>query len=192
MLTGPTFRVTSTPAATELYFPPLRMPEVALGLGAFGVIGTTLTGITIVALFPSALSTPASLLTSVLLAAFVVPFMILALMCILTSIYMVSNALRVRVDPDAIHTARLLFGVIVRRARIERSAITAIEPEIASRYQSIFSATPVYQLVAKRAGGGRLLVAETLKGDSVMHHVQHLLENALQTNLSAKGASHDR
>jgi len=141
--TAATFRAIRTQEGTELYFPKLRMPEVSLALGAFGVIGTALTGLTLLALLPSALTTPADLLTSVLLASFVVPFMLLGLASIVTAVYMVSNALHVRVKTDAIHTERRIFGAIVKRARVERSAITAIVPEIASRYQNILSSTPV-------------------------------------------------
>jgi hypothetical protein len=187
--TAATFRVIRTQEGTELYFPKLRMPEVSLALGAFGVIGTALTGLTLLALLPSALATPAGLLTSVLLASFVAPFMLLGLASIFTAIYMVSNTLHVRVTTGSIQTERIIFGAIVKRARVERSAVTAIEPEIASRYQNIFSSTPVYQLIATSAGGGRIVVAETLKGDAVMHYVQRLIENPSGADLSAPGTN---
>lgn len=178
-------RVTRTREGTELYFPPRRMPEVALALGAFGVIGTALTGLTVAALL-SALATPATLLMAVLLATFIVPFMVFGVMCIATAIYMVSNALHVRVDAEQIDTVRLVFGVIVKRRRIERSAIAAIEPEIASRYQSVFGATPIYQLVARSADQRRVVVAETLKGDTLMEQIRLLIENPLGSDTREK------
>lgn len=176
-------RVTRTREGTELYFPPWRMPDVALALGAFGAIGTALTGLTVAALLPSALAAPGTLVMAILLATFIVPFLAFGVMCILTAIYMVANALQVRIEADRIDTVRTVFGWVVKRRRIERSAIAAIEPEIASRYQSVFSATPIYQLVARSVDRRRVVVAETLKGDALMEQIRLLIEQPIGADL---------
>jgi hypothetical protein len=172
-----TVRITSTPEGIELYFPPLRMPEVALPLALFGFIATVLPAVAIAALLP-ALAGTTGMVSAVLMAAFVVPFGIFGAAFVLTAVYMLCNALLVRVDREAINTARLLFGTVVRRYRIARSDIASVEPEIASRYQSLFSSSPVYQLVARDAARGmRIVVAETLRGDALMEQVKTLIEN---------------
>jgi hypothetical protein len=90
---------------------------------------------------------------------------------------MLANALRVRVSAGAIDTARLVFGVVVRRRRLDRNDIVAVQPEIPSRYQSLFSSVPSYQLVARDKHARRVVVAETLRGEAVMEEVKALIEN---------------
>ena len=176
-LPAKTVRVTRTPGGIELFFPPLRMPEVALPLALFGVIATTLPAFTIAALLPS-LAGATGLVSGVLLAAFVLPIGIFGAAFVLLALYMLTNALRVRADSEVVETARFLFGIVVRRRRIARSNIASLEAEIASRYQSLFSSEPVYQLVARDAARSRrIVVAETLTGNAIMEQVKALIDN---------------
>jgi hypothetical protein len=161
----------------ELYFPPMRMPEVALPLATFGVIATLLPAVAIAALLPS-LAGATGMVSAVLVASFVLPFAIFGVAFVLLAVYMFCNALVVRVDPQEIDTARVLFGIVIRRRKIMRGDIAAIEPEIASRYQTLFSSHAVYQLVARDARRSRrVVVAETLKGESLMEELKALVEN---------------
>jgi hypothetical protein len=152
------------------------MPEVALPLALFGVIATTLPALAIGRLLPS-LEVPSGLLSAILMASFVLPFGLFGAAFVLLAFYMLSNALIVRVDADAIVTERVLFGIVARRRTILRSDITSIDAEIASRYQSLFSSDPVYQLVARdERRHKRVIVAETLKGEALMNEVKAAID----------------
>jgi hypothetical protein len=172
-------QITRTPDGVELYFPPLRMPEVALPLAAFGVIAAAIPGVAIVALIPAAIANAGSLLSATLIAGFVLPFVVFGAMFVVLAFYMVANGLLVRIRSEGIETARILFGVIVKRHRIARSDIDCVEPEIASRYQSLFSSDPVYQLVARARDKRRVIVGESLRGEPAMTRIKALLEDPL-------------
>lgn len=176
-----TVRLTHTPRGIELYFPPLRMPEVALPLALFGIIAIVLPTIAIAALLPSLLGA-SGMMSTILMAGFVVPFGIFGVTCVALAFYMLVNALVVRVDSDTIQTVRLVLGIVVRRHRLEREGIVSLESEIASRYQSLFNSHPVYQLVARDAARTRVIVAETLTGDALMEQVKALIENPTLAN----------
>jgi hypothetical protein len=132
----------------ELYFPPMRTPGVALALGAFGVIAAALPLIAMATLVPGALADTGSLMSAVLIAAFIVPFAFFGVAFVALAAYMVSNALLVRIDAQTITTWRMLFGVTMKRSRMALSDLAAIEPHIAARHQNPFSSLPIYQLVA--------------------------------------------
>ena len=172
-----TVRVTHTPQGVELFFPPMRMPEVAAPLALFGIIATAVPAITVAALLPS-LGVASGLLSAVLVAAFVLPFGIFGMAFVILALYMVANALRVRIEGETIDTVRLLFGCVVRRHHVVRNDVGSLEPKIASRYQSLFSADPVYRLVAiDTLLNKRVVVAETLEGEAQMQQVKALIEN---------------
>jgi hypothetical protein len=161
----------------ELYFPPLRSPEAALPLAAFGAIAAALPMVTIAAVLPAIRADAGNLLGAVLIGGFVVPFVAFGALFVALAIYMLVNALHVRADASTIETARLIFGVIVKRQRIDRAQIAAIEPQIASRYQSLFGAAPSYHLIARTTDSKRVVVAETLRGEATMERVKALIEN---------------
>ena len=176
-----TVRVSRTPDGIALYFPPLRMPEVALPLAAFGAIASALPGFTAAALLPAAAADTIGLLSAVLIAAFIVPFALFGVVFVVLAAYMVCNALCVRVRPSGIDTTRTICGLPVRRRHIARSELSALEPEITARHQSLFSAEPVYQLVARDAAREkRVIVAETLKGEALMERVKALIETVMR------------
>ena len=152
------------------------MPEVALPLAFFGAIAMTLPAVAVAALLPS-LQGASGMVSAVLVASFALPFGVFGAAFVGLAFYMLSNAFIVRVGADSVRTARVLFGVVVRRHAIAVADVTALDAEITSRYQSLFSREPVYQLVARDRHGTRIVVAETLKGESLMKEVKALFEN---------------
>src|SRR5688572_29738285 len=86
-------QITRTAEGVELYFPPFRMPEVALALAAFGVIAAVIPGVAVLALAPSAAANAASLLSATLIAGFVLPFLAFGVLFVALSFYMAANAL---------------------------------------------------------------------------------------------------
>lgn len=161
----------------ELYFPPLRAPMVAAPLALFGAIAAAVPGIATGALLPSLLLDTGSLLAAILVASFVLPFVVFGGALVVIAIYMVANALHVRADAAAIDTTRYLFGFAVRRRHVGRADIRGIEAQIPSRYQSLFGAVPSYHLYARTNDGRRIVVAETLQGEADMERVKALLEH---------------
>jgi hypothetical protein len=113
----------------------------------------------------------------VLIGGLVLPFTLFGVVFAAIALYMISNALVVHADATEIVTARVLLGVVVKRRRLARSEIERVEAEIASRYQSLFSSDPVYQLVARTRDRRRIVLAETLRGEAEMERVRALLEN---------------
>jgi hypothetical protein len=170
-------RITRTHGAVDLYFPPFRMPEVALPLAAFGAIASAIPAVAMAPLLASSLHDPGHLLSAVLIGGLVLPFTCFGLVFVAIAAYMVSNALRVHADAEAIATARMIFGVVVKRRRVSRNEIAHIDAEIASRYQNLFGADPVYQLVVRTRDRRRIVVAETLRGDASLERVKALIEN---------------
>ena len=164
---------------TELNFPPLRDPRVALPLALFGVIACALATIGAGVMLSGALSDTAGLLGAMLMVGFVAPLGVFGVIFVALAIYMVCNGLSVRVGADGIETRRTLFGVPVARKVIARAALTTIEPEIASRYQNLFDTEPVYLLVARDASRRmRVIVAESLRGEARMAEIRRVIERA--------------
>jgi hypothetical protein len=172
-------RITCETQHLELYFPPLRMPEVAIPLAFFGLIAIALPGLAIAALLPSLIGAT-GMISAVLLAAFVLPFGIFGAAFVLLAIYMLANALVVRFSTEGVDIARLVLGAVVRRRRVALHELNAPQPEITSRYQSLFSSEPVYQLVSReKRTGKRIVLAETLVGEASMLEVKALMERAM-------------
>lgn len=175
-----TVRMQRTADGVELYFPPWRMPQVALALAAFGAITSALALVGGAVMLESALASTAGALAAVMMVAIVVPLGVFGAIFLMLALYMVTNALLVSVEPAAIATRRSVFGVVVARRRLPREALAALEPEIASRHQSIFSKVPVYQLVARDAARRqRVVVAESLQGEALMSEVKALIESVM-------------
>jgi hypothetical protein len=173
-------RVQRTADGIELYYPPGRMPQVALALAAFGAIACALSLIGTAVMLDSAMVSTAGVLVAVMMASFVAPLGVFGVIFLGLSVYMVANALRVRVGPEGIATSRRLFGLVVSRKRVTREALVELAPEIASRHQNLFSAEPVYQLVARDAGRRtRVVVAESLQGEALMDGVRSLIESVI-------------
>jgi hypothetical protein len=182
-----TVRLTRGSGTVELYFPPFRTPGVALALGAFGFIATAIAAIGIAALLPGAIASSSGLMAAVLVGAFIVPFAFFGLAFVVVAMYMVCNALLVRIDRHAIETWRILFGVAVSRNRMAWGELATIEPRIAARHQSVFTPESVFELVALNDGRSkRLVVAESLQGAALMELVKALIEDA--RDLSGNGS----
>ena len=122
---------------------------------------------------------------------FVAPLGAFGAIFITLAVYMVCNGLSVTVGEDGIETRRTLFGLPVARKRIGKSELRAIEPEIASRYQSLFDAEPVYLLVARDATRRmRVIVAESLRGEARMSEVRSRIERAAGLAERSPGEAH--
>jgi hypothetical protein len=179
-LTARAVKLRRTDDGIELYFPPLRMAQVALPLAVFGLIACALAAVGGAAMASGAVATSAGFLSAVLMAGFVAPFALFGIVFVVLAVYMFFNSLHVHVDAEGIATRRRIFGVTVRRRRIARDAFGALEPEIVSRHQSIFSREPVYQLVVhEKLPTRRAVVAETLHGEALMNQVKAAIEAAI-------------
>jgi hypothetical protein len=163
----------------ELYFPVGRMPHVALPLAAFGAIACALAIIGGAVMLESALSGTAGALAAVMMVAFVAPLGLFGVIFVALSVYMVGNALLVRIEAREISTRRSFFGLVVSKKRVPREALGEVEPQIVSRHQSVFSTEPVYQLVARDGSRQRVVVAESLQGEALMHQVKTLIESVI-------------
>lgn len=176
-----TVRVQRTAGGIELYFPPWRMPQVALALAAFGAIACALALVGTAVMLSSAMASTAGVLVAVMMVGFVAPLGAFGVIFLVLAVYMLANALLVRVEPGGIATSRSLFGLVVSRKRLPREAFGELEPEIASRHQNVFSAEPVYQLVARDTSQrSRVVVAESLQGAALMDEVKALIESVIE------------
>lgn len=170
-----------TAGGIELYFPPWRIPHVALALAAFGVIACALALVGTAVMLESALANTAGVLGALMMVGFVAPLGVFGVIFLVLAVYMLANALLVRVEPAGIATSRRLFGLVVARRHVPREALAELEPEIASRHQSFFSVEPVYQLVARDATRkARVVVAESLQGAALMNEVKSLIESVIE------------
>jgi hypothetical protein len=163
----------------ELYFPAGRMPHVALALAAFGAIACALAIVGGAVMLGSALSGTAGTLAAVMMVGFVAPLGVFGAIFVALAVYMVGNALLVRIGANEISTRRSLFGFVVSKKRVAREALGEVEPQIVSRHQSVFSTEPVYQLVARDGSQQRVVVAESLQGEARMHQVKALIESVI-------------
>lgn len=172
-------RVSRTAGGVELYFPPLRLPQVALPLALFGLLAFALPAIGGAALLPAVLAKPMGMVTALLVGAFVVPFAIFGAVLMVQAFSMLAGALRVRIDRQGLTASRRLLGVRVAEKRLGHPQIVAIEARIPARHQSLFGSEPVFQLAARDAHGSAIVVAESLRGATLMSEVKALIEEAL-------------
>jgi hypothetical protein len=154
------------------------MANVALPLSLFGVLAVLLTALAAGGFLP-ALDAPLGLVSVVLIASFALPFGIFGAACVVLGVYMLFNALLVRIDAETIVTKRILFGIVLRRCRLMRGDIASVRAEIASMEQSLFSANAIYRLVARDSRTGkRCVLAESLEGEASMKDMEALLNAA--------------
>ncbi len=169
--------MTQRPDGIELYFPPLRAPEVATLLGMFGVVCMVLPLLAVSALLAAGGSAAYGLLAIALVSSFVAPFPIFGVVFVALAAYLLANSLTVTVNPSTIRSVRRVFGICVRRREIRCRDIAAIEDRIAAKYQSLFSAEPRFRLIARHATQSQhdVVVAETLAGEAVLAQVHALI-----------------
>ena len=157
------------------------MPQVALALATFGAIACALALVGGAVMLAGALASTAGVLAAVLMVGFVAPLGAFGVIFLAFAVYMLANALVVRVGPEGIVTSRRLFALVLSRKRLPREAVVALEPEIASRHQNLFSAEPVYRLVARDASSrARVVVAESLQGEALMDEVKSLIQSVIE------------
>ena len=184
-------RLRRTAAGIELCYPPLRCPDVAVPLALFGALAFALPALGASALLPSALASTAGAMIAVLVGVFIAPFALFGAVLVMQSLYMLVHTLRVQAGPHGITTAVFVFGVPLARRHLAHAEVAAIVPRILARHQSVFSALPIYHLVACNAGRTRCItVAAGLRGEALMLQVQTLIEEALELTAPAVNAAH--
>lgn len=173
-------RLHRTDSGIELYFPPLRLPLVAVPLALFGGLAFALAALGTSALLSSAIASTAGALTAVLIGVFIVPFALFGAVLVIQALYMLSHSLRVHVGDAGVVAAPFIAGLPLPARRLARAEIAAIEPRIPARHQSLFSSEPIYQLVAWNAARTRCVcVADSLRGEALMTRVKTDIEDAL-------------
>lgn len=167
-------RLSPRAGGIELYFPPLRTPEVALLLGLFGTVCMALP---LLALAGVPAGGTHSLLAVALLGAFVAPFPVFGAIFVALAAYMLANSLTVSVNASAIRTVRRVFGFAFSRRELKCAEITEFKAQISAKYQELFGSAPYFRLVARHATLRRkdLVVAESLKGEAMMAQMQDLI-----------------
>lgn len=176
--------------ALEIYFPPLRAPAAALALGFFGAACLVLPLFAVSGALSAIGSNSAhGLLILALLGAFVVPFPVFGAVFVALAVYMLANSLTVTVSASAIRAVRRIFGLKWRERELKCREIAALETQTDARYQSVFSAEPIFRLVARHATlrKNNLVVAESLQGEAMTAQVQALI--ARHAGLAAAGAT---
>ncbi len=161
----------------ELYFPPLRAPAGALGLGLFGALCVALPLFALSGLLPMGGNEAHSLLALALLGAFVAPFPVFGAVFVGLAVYLLANSLTVTVSSSAIRTVRRVFGLALKRRELKCADIASLEAQSAAKYQSVFSAEPYYRLAARHATlrHNDLVIAESLQGEALMAQMQALI-----------------
>ncbi|MDP1718789.1 MAG: hypothetical protein Q8L40_12020 [Burkholderiales bacterium] len=146
-------------------------------LGMFGGVCILLPLLAVSALMSSGGSVAYGLLTIALAGSFVAPFPVFGAVFVALAVYLLANSLTVTASPAAIRSVRSIFGICLRRREIKREDIAAIEDRIAAKYQSLFSAAPQFQLIARHATQPKLsvVVAENLAGVAMMAQVRDLI-----------------
>lgn len=173
-------RLRRTPSGIELYYPPLRLPEVALPLALFGALAFALPALGASALLPYALASAAGAMTAILLGVFIAPFAVFGGVLVIQALYMLTHSLRVRAGDEGITAERFVFGLPLSASHLARADIAGIEPRIPARHQSLFSSEPVYELVACNAARTRFVtVAASLRGEALMMRVKLTIEETL-------------
>jgi hypothetical protein len=183
-------RVSQRADAIELYFPPLRAPAAAIALGVFGVLCLALPLFAISGTLGAIGGSAAhGLMSLVLIGAFVAPFPAFGAVFVWLAVYALSNSLTVTVNPSAIRTVRRVFGLKVSERELKRAEIAALEAQAAAKYQGLFSAEPIFRLVARNATTRKknLVIAESLQGEAMTAQVQALI--ARHAGLAAIGAT---
>ena len=184
-------RMRRTPSGIELYYPPLRTPEVALPLLLFGVLAFALPALGATALLPYALASTAGALTAVLLGVFLVPFAIFGAVLVVQALYMLAHSLRVRIGAEGITAAPFVVGLPLSASHLTRADIAAIEPRIPARHQSLFSSEPIYELVAQNASRTRSVrVATSLRGEALMMRLKIVIEETLAIAAPPQASTH--
>jgi len=166
-------RVRQLRGAVELYFPPLRNRAAAAAFGAFGALSVALPVAAAVGLGLADRPGADGWLAMVLVGGFALPVLAFGVVFLALAVYLLANSLTVTIGPDHIAAVRSLFGLDLSRRALSCADIAAVEPLIAARFQSKFSAEPRYQLVARsrHPGQAALVIAESLPGRAAMEQM---------------------
>ena len=170
--------INETADALELYFPPFRAAGSAVLLALFGLIATGIGTIGLAAVLPGAAAHAGGLMSAMLIAGFILPFVGFGVVFVGIAAFTACNALLVRIDAQGVRTWRMLLGVAVSKRVLASSDIASVDPQIVSRDQSPFRGETVYRIIAlNRDRRRRVILAESLKGEEEMEHVRALIAN---------------
>jgi hypothetical protein len=122
----------------------------------------------------------------VLVGGFALPVLAFGVVFLALAIYLLANSLTVTAGTDHIAAVRRLFGLTLSRRTLSCADIASVEPRIAARFQSKFTAQPRFHLVARSRNPGEvaLVIAESLAGRAVMEQVAARIADATGIGLT--------
>lgn len=111
----------------------------------------------------------------VLVAVFMIPFVLVALVATIATIYLPLNNLRVRIQNGEVDVLRRLLLVPVYRRRIKRGAIARLEIKRSGSTGQGVDKVEHFKIHAHLRQGGRVTLAEDIDGEDVALHFRDYL-----------------
>jgi hypothetical protein len=112
-----------------------------------------------------------------------VVFWLFALGLTIATLYMLGNALEVRVTPEEIVSRRRLFGIPLPPRRLAAAEITALETEAPLRAGPATKQIKYRSLVAKGPGRHKLALAEGIRDPALLAHLRRTIHRAARLKL---------
>jgi hypothetical protein len=174
---GKGFRAQRTPNGIMLDFHLMRAAGPATGLFLFTLLCGLMPALGLSALPPLDNANASTLLSLALIGGLAAPFILASVVFAGLTVYLLANSLHVEINAERVRTERRLFGLIVARRELARSAIADVEPRISARYQNVFSTTPRYALIARHGAtpSKDVIIAEDLSGQTLMVEMRALI-----------------
>ena len=107
-----------------------------------------------------------------------VVFWLFAIGLTIATLYMLGNALEVRVTPEEIVSRRRLFGIPLPPRRLATAEITALETEAPLRAGPATKQIKYRSLVAKGPGRRKLALAEGVRDPALLAHLRRSIVRA--------------
>ena len=171
-----TVRLTRLPRGIELFFPPFRTPDAALGLALFGAACFVAGSFAAIAVVPLAESGPGGAIALWLMSIFIVPFLVFGVVFPLLAVHVIANSLTVSVTEAEIRSRRRVLGFALQEQRLATRDIAALDAVTPMRYRWPRRQDPYLSLVARTAGGAghnrRVTLAEGLRGEGLLEQVK--------------------
>jgi hypothetical protein len=131
-------------------------------------------------------SGPAGMLALWLMSIFILPFIVFGVLFLAIAAYRLTNSLTVSVTPFELNTVRRVLGIAIKKRRVARAELLALEAVPSRRYRWLRDDDTYYDLVVKTkagpppatAGGDArtccpaVTVAESLRGEKLMEAVK--------------------
>ncbi len=177
-------RLERDPYGLTLTYPALRNLGTTLGLGFFAAIfvGTSIF-ITRAIRWPEFDAddwfwTLFDLLFALVPLVMSVVFWLFAIGLTIATLYMLGNALEVRVTPEEIVSRRRLFGIPLPPRRLATAEIAALETEAPLRAGPATKQIKYRSLVAKGPGRRKLALAEGIRDPALLAHLRRSIVRA--------------